>query len=302
MGSKRIIKRLVVSYFSYVAIYIIVLYSLLILQLPEDLATQKIVAPIFTVIYLPVIYLLWRSFDVAAFIAAGSMLLVGFLEMLFIFPLIAPFWVSFGLLCLGYALYTGLFEKQEFISASDVENGTRKRIFRFVTSFIALIVLCWGLYITHDLYKYGFEFDNKRTCGDITVLEIPEQLKDETLSLENETYTIDRISAYSCLKDIDYELTPHDPYQEWNLDNDYAVEKLQPGKQFSIKKVVYQSRLRVLAEDTTVPGAMFYYVMLEDENGNVYQVHTQHLGENGIQLSYAKDGKKGILVPEDFKK
>ncbi len=302
----RIPERLIVSYFSYLGLYL--LFSFYALKFIPLQISSTLAPLIFTVIYLPILYLLWEDLKLAILIAIGSMLSFYVLAIVFVFTF--PIWMVFGPICLAYAFLTGLFKKQSQIpqlenniSISQIPESHKKRIFKLPKPFIGVALLFVFLYGTYHVAFYGFKLD--RCVYTDEELAIPEELKNATILLEKNMYIAKGHDPDDCsplLKDIKNQIVHTETIDNITVGARYfterglAVESFMKGKTFTLNKFVAVTKHGLSTIDSG-PGPL-YYLILTDERGVVYQIHTSDLGydEREAYFSYSNNGaRQGLL-------
>lgn len=307
----RIPERLVVSCFGYIGCYLLYIFYLA-RFIPISISSS--LAPlVFAVAYLPVTYLLWRRIKPAALMTFGAMMSFYALAIMFVFTF--PIWVIFGPICLVYAFLTGLFKKQ--VQASDLKNnisippvsGDRQnRIPKKIKPLIGLAVLFVVFYGIYYGAYYGFRFPPCVYTDEEA--SIPEDLQNADILLEENVYLARGNDPDNCspmLKSIKNEIVDTETIGNITVGEKYfterglTVEPLTSGKTFKLIKIVAVTKHGLSTIDSG--SGPLYYLVLKDEQGIIYQIHTASLGsdEDEAFLSFSNNGvRQGMLSWEYF--
>jgi len=299
-SSGRKLEKLIVSYFGYIGFYL--LFSFYVLRFIPLQIVSSFAAIIFTALYLPILRLLWRQWKVAIGVAIGSLLSLYVLGIGFIFT--APIWIIFSPVCLIYAFLTGLFKKEKQISqpAENIRPASSK-FFQLLKPFIGVAVLSVLLCGSYHIAFYGFKL--VRCVYTDEELIIPAELKNAKILLEKNMYIAKGSDPDHCsplLKDIKNQLVSNEAIDNttdgmrYFTEKGLVVETQLKGKTFALNKFIVVTEQGLSAK--VWGSGPFYYLVLIDEQGAAYQIHTAHLGldENESYFSYSNNGvKQGML-------
>jgi hypothetical protein len=258
------------------------------------------IAQLFPLAYLYLLYRIWGNGRLV--LKLGITFYLSYFLLGIVFAFTFPVWIIFGILCLIYGIVRGLFKKEQQVSqTAPVSTGQPKPTLKrnlIITGGVVIV-----LYILFHIAFYGFQLGSCEYTDE--VVATPPELIGATIVVEKDQYLgrgYDSNNCASPLKEITNQVISSESINNVTIGRRYfedrglTVDFLKKGKKFQLVEIIAQTKHGLGTIDSG--SGPIYFLILRDENGDLYQAATVDLSFDEKESSFAayKNGSKVVNI------